>query len=225
MTRSSRGRRGQLEWRVSGCRPRPLLCTTERGDRMQIMTQTLTRPDRAHEHGVSAADLRRLEEEPGLEYSEGEFLEKQVSRESSRIAIEIAYRFRASAGAPPTVEIYGPDLGYRCHPDDPDWFRKPDVSVIRKERLSGLGDVGMMPIPADLAVEVISPRDLARDVLEKVEQYLEARFPLVWLVSAERRLVDVYRADGSITRLHENDPIDAGEAVPEFQGRVGDLFV
>jgi Uma2 family endonuclease len=182
------------------------------------MIQHVREPD------LTIEQCRRLEDEAGLEYVDGRFEEKNVSRESSRVAVNIIRCLTAVAGNPPTVEVYGPDLAYRCHPEKPNWVRKPDVSLIRKERLSELGDVGMMPIPADLAVEVVSPNDLARDVNQKVEEYLAAGFPLVWVASPEMRMVDVYHADGRAARLRASDSITAEAALPEFRCRIADFF-
>lgn len=182
------------------------------------MAQLLKEPE------LTAEQWRRLEDEAGLEYVDGRFEEKNVSRDSSRVAMNIALQLQLVQGKPRTVEVYGQDLAYRCHPEKPNWIRKPDVSVIRKERLSDLGDVGMMPIPADLAVEVVSPNDLVRDVNQKIEEYLAAGFKLVWVVSPEMRMVDVFRADGGITRLRANDSITAEAVLPEFRCQVADFF-
>jgi Uma2 family endonuclease len=176
------------------------------------------------EPNLTAEQCRRLEHEAGLEYVDGQFEEKSVSRESSRVAENVSFQLKLAQGQPPTVEVYGQDLAYRCHPERPNWVRKPDVSLIRKERLSDLGDVGMMPIPPDLAVEVVSPHELARDVNQKIEEYLAAGFPLVWVVSPEMRMVDVYHADGRISRLRANDPIAAEGALPEFRCQVSSFF-
>ena len=173
---------------------------------------------------LTAADLRRLEDDALLEYVDGHFVEKNVSRRSSGVAFETGHLLRLAAGDPPEVEVFVADLTYHCHPARPKWYRRPDVSVIRKERLEELGDVGMMPIPADLVVEVISPNDLAHKVLEKVAEYLDAGFPLIWLVDPELRSIHVYRGDGTITRLREHDEIDGGDALPRFRRRVGELM-
>lgn len=147
-----------------------------------------------------------------------------MSVDSSRVADEISHQLNLARGKPSAVAVYGQDLAYRCHPDKPNWIRKPDVSVIRKERLTEIGNAGMMPIPADLAVEVISPNDLARDVNQKVEEYLAAGFKLVWVVSPETRMVDVYHADGGTARLRADDTIAAEAVLPEFRCRVADFF-
>lgn len=51
-----------------------------------------------------------------------------------------------------------------------------------------------------------------------------AGFKLVWVVSPELRMVDIYRADGSVSRLHENDEITGESALPSFRCKVADFF-
>lgn len=98
---------------------------------------------------------------------------------------------------------------------------EPDLTAEQWRRLE---DVGIMPIPPDFAVEVISPNDLAREVNKTVEEYLAAGFKLIWVVSPEMRMVDVYHADGGIARLRANDAITAESVLPEFRCQVADFF-
>ena len=124
------------------------------------------------------------------------------------------------------VEIYISELGYHCFndPDDPDCIRKPDLSVIRSERLKGLGDVGDMPIPADLAVEVLSPNDLWRKVETNRREYLTAGCGAAWIFDPGFRSVWVWKSDGSPTFLRESDRISAEPAMPGVTFAVADFF-
>src|SRR5687768_2596613 len=58
----------------------------------------------------------------------------------------------------------------------PDTVRGPDVAFIRKERIppGGLTEDGFWEGAPDLAVEIVSPGDSARDVREKIDEYLAA---------------------------------------------------
>jgi Uma2 family endonuclease len=102
-------------------------------------------------------------------------------------------------------------MGFRCFPDEPAKFRKPDVSVVRADRLSGIDPKeGFVPVPPDLAVEVVSPNDLASAVAGEVREYLENGFGLVWVVYPDSRTVVVYRPDGSANLFGAGDEITAG---------------
>jgi len=173
------------------------------------------------------ADLLRLPDEGvGYELLDGQLVERNVSKESSRIAIEIARLLGNEAAKKRDAEIYGSDLGYQCFADDRNRIRRPDVSLIRKDRLKTIDpDPGFMPIPADLVVEVISPNDNWVQGTRKVEQYLNAGFGSVWIVDPGTRIVVIHRADGSVTKLHENDEITGEAALPGFRCRVSEFFV
>ena len=81
-----------------------------------------------------------------------------------------------------------------------------------------------MPIPPDLAVEVVSPNDLATELDIKVEEYLNNGFALVWVVEPATRTVTIHRADGSLARLHAKDEITGETALPSFRCKVAEFF-
>lgn len=171
------------------------------------------------------ADLLRLPDRNGYELVDGQLVERPASKELSRIGVNIPRLLGNEASRIGEAEVYGADLGYQCFPDAEKDVRKPDASVIRRERLAALaGDPGYMPIPADLAVEVISPNDLSREMNEKVEDYLAAGFRLVWVVDPGTRLVAVHRIDGSVSKIHADEEITGEVALQSFRCRVSEFF-
>jgi Uma2 family endonuclease len=121
--------------------------------------------------------------------------------------------------------VFSQSVGYRCYSADPSKFRRPDLSVIRAERLAGTEpDIGLVPFPADLVVEVLSPNDLAYDVAEKVEEYLANGFRLIWIVHPNTETVTIHRADGSVALLHAADEITGEQALPGFRAQVARFF-
>jgi Uma2 family endonuclease len=174
----------------------------------------------------TADDLLRLPDSTGFELVDGQLKERNVSKESSRVGLTIGRLLANEAARTGEAEVYGADMGYQCFPPDAEKeIRKADASVIRRDRLATVpGDVGYMPIPADLAVEVLSPNDLIRAVNDKVEEYLDAGFGLVWVVDPVKKYVMVHRPDGTVTKLHENDEITGEAALPGFRCRVVELL-
>jgi Uma2 family endonuclease len=169
--------------------------------------------------------LLRLPDAASYELVDGRLVERNVSAESSRVGLRIGGLLVAEADRTREAAAYGSDLGYRCFLNDPDRIRKPDASVIRKQRLEGVPrNTGYMPIPADLAVEVISPNDLFYEVMAKVEEYLNAGFGAVWVAHPQLKTVTVYKAGGVAAVLHENDQITGEPALAGFRCRVGDFF-
>jgi Uma2 family endonuclease len=175
---------------------------------------------------ITAGDLLNMEDNVGYELVDGRLRERNVSKESSRVGLRIGRLLANEAERTGEAEVYGADLGYKCFPPNSEKeIRKPDASLIRKEHLTSItGDVGYMTIPADLTVEVLSTDDLAHEVSDKVEEYLEAGFNLVWVVDPVNRLVTIHRRDGSVTKLHEGDEITGESALPGFRCKVADLL-
>lgn len=175
--------------------------------------------------GPSAEQLRRLETDGGLEYVNGQLLEKPVSVETGRIESRILRLLGNEAERTRHGEAFASGMAYRCYAEDPARYRRPDVSVVRQDRLAAVDvKAGFMPVPADLVVEVVSPNDLAYDVIAKVDEYLRNGFPLVWVVHPNTRAVTIHRGDGSIAMLHENDEITGEAALPTFRCKVGEFF-
>ena len=171
-------------------------------------------------------EILRAQSAGGVEFVDGQLVEKPVSMISNFVARRIANLLGNEADKTGSAWVFESSMGYQCFADDPAKFRKPDVSVIRASRIAALdADPGLLPIPADLAVEVYSPTDKAADVEAKVEEYIDAGFAIIWGVQPRTRTVTIYRADGSVARLHENDEISGESALPTFKCKVAEFFV
>ena len=121
--------------------------------------------------------------------------------------------------------MIGNDGRYRCFPSNPDRVRKPDVSLLLRERLpGGRVPIGTTLIRPDLAVEVISPSDNCEDMEERVADYFDASVPLIWIVTPKTRTVLVYHADGTARRLRDTDDLTADLIIPGFRVRIAELF-
>src|SRR6185436_13966320 len=87
--------------------------------------------------------------------------------------------------------VFAPDLLYKLPSGN---RRGPDVSFMSTERLAAVPEGTVFPATApDLAVEVLSPSDRPRHVLEKVGEYLDAGVRLVWVIDPVKRQAVVYR--------------------------------
>jgi Uma2 family endonuclease/acyl carrier protein len=170
-------------------------------------------------------EVLRAQNEGGVEFVNGQLVEKPVSLESSRVAARIVYLLNQHVQRTGEAIICDSSLGYQCFAEEPARYRKPDVSAIRRERLAGLDpDPGLMLIPADLVVEVISPGDTVYDVSKKIEEYLENGFKLIWVVHPNTKTVVIHRADGSVGKLHEDDEIVGESVLPSFKCQVAEFF-
>ena len=107
---------------------------------------------------------------------------------------------------------------------DPDTVRLPDVSFVRKDRLSAGLPSGYFPFAPDLAVEIISPNDNHTEVAEKVAEYLAAGTQLVVVVDPIARTITKHPARGGITRLGESDTLALDDIMPGFECAAADIF-
>lgn len=106
--------------------------------------------------------------------------------------------------------------------------RRPDVAFVTYERWPQ-----NRPIPAtdnawdvvpDLAVEVISPHDLADEIMEKLTEYFQAGVRLVWVVYPRQRRVYVYDSPTQVRGLTQGDELDGGAVLPGLRLPLANLF-
>lgn len=110
---------------------------------------------------------------------------------------------------------------------NPDTVRVPDVAFVTQEKYQHVApaESGAVPMPPDLAIEVVSPNDTMKAVREKVKEYLEADVKEVWVV--EPWAETVTKCIGSLTHTQVfgiADVLDGGELLPGFALRVVNLF-
>jgi Uma2 family endonuclease len=106
----------------------------------------------------------------------------------------------------------------------PETVRIPDVSFVRADRMREVDlDRRIQGGPA-LAVEVVSPTDLAQDLARKVDQYLDAGAQVVWVVYPNVREVHVFREGGAASVLGPEEILEAPALLPGFAVSVATLF-
>ena len=79
-------------------------------------------------------------------------------------------------------------------------------------------------VAPDLAVEVVSPTDLAEELMDKVAEYFQAGVRLVWVVYPRLRLIHVYESLTQVRGLTAADELDGGAVLPGFRTPVAALF-
>ncbi|MGD0695425.1 MAG: Uma2 family endonuclease [Terriglobia bacterium] len=98
----------------------------------------------------------------------------------------------------------------------PEIVRIPDVSFVPADRVLGLDlDRRIEGAPA-LAIEVVSPTDLAQELTQKVKQYLTASARAVWVFYPKTREVQVFRADGTSFVRRAPETLEEPELLPGF---------
>jgi Uma2 family endonuclease len=103
--------------------------------------------------------------------------------------------------------------------------RSPDISFVRRGRFKGeVVSKGFIPFPPDLAIEVLSPEDRPRFILDKVGEYLDAGVRMVWVIDPEARSAVVYRSLSEVRTLSGGDRLSGEDVLPGFRCRLRDLL-
>lgn len=170
-------------------------------------------------------DLLTMPDGKDYELVDGQLVERNMGIKSNWVATRLASRLDRFSEENPMGWAQGSEAGYQCFPHEPGRVRKPDVSFVRYGRLPG----GVLPdgwarIRPDLAVEVVSPNDLAGELDEKLDDYEKAGVPLIWVIYLVSRTVMVYRGDGTVSRLHEDDELSGEDVIPGFRCPVRDIL-
>ena len=109
--------------------------------------------------------------------------------------------------------------------EGPDTVRGPDVFYVRAENRPPAEQrrrfVRMSP---DLAVEVVSPSNTARELRDKTAEYFAAGTSMVWLVFPERREIFVHTPDGHIRMFGPDATLEGLALLPGFSHPVTDMF-
>lgn len=91
----------------------------------------------------------------------------------------------------------------------------PDVAFISKAKLPIPTDDAYLPIPPDLAIEVLSPSNHDEDIRVKIVNYLSEGV-VVWLVNPVMKQVEVYRPAEKVLILNASDTLDGAPVLPGF---------
>jgi Uma2 family endonuclease len=105
--------------------------------------------------------------------------------------------------------------------------RRPAVAFVSTARWPldrALPETGDWDVVPDLAVEVISPNDVFKDVLAKVREYFHYGVQVVWVIAPEEQQVYVYNAPTHMRILTGHDELTSDEVVPGFRLPLGQLF-
>jgi Uma2 family endonuclease len=75
-----------------------------------------------------------------------------------------------------------------------------------------------------LAVEVVSPYDLAHAVVAKVQEYFRAGVKVVWQVWPNVEQVHAYSSPTAVRILTRGDELTGAPVIPGFRMALADLF-
>lgn len=155
----------------------------------------------------------------------GEVIEMpNPTRKHGRVCLRIGYEF----------ETYTERVrwGYGASNDsgtvlaeDPDTVVGPDVAYYDDSKtFAAIHPKWGTKVPV-LAVEVLSPSDRRRVVLEKVSDYLSSGVKAVWLADYEESFVTVFRTTAAPKIFGGKDTLTGDDYLPGFTCSVAKLFL
>ena len=172
------------------------------------------------EHGEMTLEEFLESDLEGYEYVKGELvLMPAASAEHGIVSARIFLHLGLYVRGNQLGEVVTPDTGFQVG----ERVLKPDIAFISSAQLPD--DLSKaFPVPPDLAVEVVSPSDAFRRVIEKAFAYLEAGTQIVWVIEPGSKTVTVYRSETDIKLLTRNDTLTGEDVVEGFSCQVSQLF-
>lgn len=168
-------------------------------------------------------DLRAMPEDGNkYELVDGEIRVSPAGDRHSAVALALASRLLVFVKGGGLGHVMGADAGFRLPGGN---VRSPDVSFVATGRFPNdrpPEDWGSLA--PDLAVEVVSPRDRPRHVLDKVGEYLAAGVRLVWVVDPRTRRATIHRSLTDVRTIGEDEFLDGEDVVPGFRCRLGEIL-
>ena len=182
--------------------------------------RTYPAPGTATEKDVLEAEARtnRI-----CELIDGTLVEKVMASLESMLAAELIYFIRRFLETNNLGMVAAPDGLLKILPGQ---IRAPDVSFIRWERFVGrkLPKAAIYSVAPDLAVEILSKGNTAREMARKLREYFQADVRLVWYIKPKTRTARAYTSEHEWTQIGPNESLSGGEVLPGFELPLAQLF-
>ena len=124
----------------------------------------------------------------------------------------------------PHGEVVAGEAGFRIC-DDPDTTVGVDVAYISPESAAAnADDVALIVGSPVLAVEILSPSDVQKDIARKVASYLKYGVQSVWVVDPDFETVTVYSPNAAPVLFNNTHTIPGIAAMPGFEPSVTAVF-
>ena len=146
----------------------------------------------------------------------------QHSEATAATSMELSNWLRKQAK--PRGKVLTGDAGLRLALD-PERTFGVDVMVVSAEVLAAqTGDSTIVEGVPTLCVEILSPSEVLGNVDQKIDAYLAAGVPHVWLLDPHDKSVTVYRPGVEPAFFNRLQHIAAEPDLPGFRAAVADLF-
>jgi len=174
----------------------------------------------AASNAISDDELLRLRTEGKTELVDGEVRVTPASWRHGVVCTRLSSRIFAFVTERGLGAVVDSSTGFRLPGGN---LRSPDVSFVAAGRIEE-EPRGFLHLAPDLAVEVLSPDDSSREVLDKVGEYLEAGVRLVWIVDPERRRAAAVRGLTDVSVVEIEGCLDGEGVLPGFRCPLAELL-
>ncbi len=179
---------------------------------------------------MTLAEYHALPEDPNVDRMliRGRLWEKPMTkrtRKHARLESRIAQILGnwADTRPKPRPEVYSGEIG--CDLPELESGVGIDVAVVSPELEATLTDNDKYIVGAPtLVVEILSPSDRVEEINLKLDDYLAAGVPLVWVVDPFRKTVVVHRPDADPEMFSGNDEFTGAPHLAGFTTSVSQLF-
>ena len=176
------------------------------------------------EHITTAEQLLRASDLGRCELVRGELIMMAPAGfEHGEIGMHIGTILRSFVTPRKLGVVVGADTGFQIA-RNPDTVRAPDAAFVRADRVAGKRPRAFFQGAPDLAVEVVSPGDRAREVLAKVHEWLDAGCRVVWVVDPRTRSIAVHQSRAEVAVLRSSETLSGGDLLPGLTVPVGEIF-
>lgn len=147
------------------------------------------------------------------ELVDGEVVMSPAGARHGQVCVRLVMAIGAFVRERSLGEVFDSSTGFRLPGGN---VRLPDVAFVPAERLAGGVTDDFSDATPALAVEVLSPSDRPRAVLDKVGEYLQAGVTMVWVVDPSRASAAVYRSAGDVRHVGIEGRLEGDEVLPGF---------
>jgi len=167
-------------------------------------------------------DLRAMPSD-GYKYElvDGQIVMSPAGFRHGLVSVRLGGRLLAFVDAHDLGYVLDSSTGFRLPGGN---VRCPDVAFVAKARV----DVDTLPdgfpeLVPDLVVEVLSPDDRPRMILDKVGEYLQAGVRLVWVIDPRAVRAVVYRSLTDVREVPDDGSLDGEDVLPGFTCRLAEI--
>jgi Uma2 family endonuclease len=173
--------------------------------------------------GATEADLLRTPQD-GRKYElvDGKIRVSPAGMRHGQVIVRLTLRIAQFVQERGLGHVFESSTGFRLPGGN---VRSPDVSFVRTGRFENERPPDdFADLAPDLAVEVLSPGDTPRHMLDKVGEYLQSGVALVWVIDPQRERGAVYRSLTDVRELRREGFFDGEDVVPGFSVELADLL-